>query len=780
MAEAPPAGLIGARAPRVEDAVLLRGQGRFLADIRRPGMLHARFVRSVVAHGRVGALDLSAARAAPGVVVAFAASDIAPHLALTHLPVAMPGKAVRHKADPPVLADGEVCHVGEALAVIVADNPMAAEDAAALVRPDIEALPVVAEILAALRPSGPTARADLPDNLIASFEVGYGDVTAAFAGAAITLRQDFRLNKGGGHSVETRGVMAEPDPVDPDALILWSSTQMPHRVRGVVAATLGMAEASLRVVAPDVGGGFGPKFVTYPEEVVLALLARLLRRPVRWVEDRAENFVATCQERGQVWEVEVAADADGRLRGLRGTLAQDMGAYLPYGLVIPQNSATNLLGPYILPAYALSVRCAATNLVPATPTRGAGRPQGTFVMERMLDGLADKLGLTRAEIRHRNLIPSDAMPYRTPLTTRDGNAMVYDSGDYPAALEAALKAAEDAGFGKGQPSAPGLKRGVGLSCYVEGTGRGPFETARVRVDPSGRVTVATGAAAQGQGTATVLSQVAAEVLGLRTSDIVIQAGDTGVMPFGLGAFASRQAPLAGAAVHAAALVVRDKALRIASRMLEVSPEDLEAVDGHIRIRGVPGGGVTLAEIARSLSGMPGFPLPAGESAGLEADSAFEPPGLCYASGVHVAEVEVDPMACTVRVLRMIVAHDCGRALNPLLVEGQVIGATLHGIGMALHEEALFDEAGQPRNASYPAYVLPGAWDAPQVTVLHRDSPSPFNPLGAKGAGEGGTIAAPAAVISAVEDALGALPNPIAVLPLTPSRLAALLDEGAPA
>jgi carbon-monoxide dehydrogenase large subunit len=292
------------------------------------------------------------------------------------------------------------------------------------------------------------------------------------------------------------------------------------------------------------------------------------------------------------------------------------------------------------------------------------------------------------------------------------------------------------------------------------------------------VTVATGAAAQGQGTATVLSQVAAEVLGLGTADIVVRAGDTGAMPFGLGAFASRQAPLAGAAVHAAALVVRDKALRVAGRMLEVSPEDLEAVDGCIRIRGVPGSGVAMAEIARSLSGMPGFPLPAGESAGLEAAAAFEPPGLCYASGVHVAEVEVDPLACTVRVLRMIVVHDCGRALNPMLVEGQVVGATLHGIGMALHEEALFDGAGQPRNAAYPAYVLPGAWDAPQVTVLHRDNPSPFNPLGAKGGGVGGTIAAPAAVIAAVEDALRPLRRLIAVLPLTPSRLAALLDAPA--
>lgn len=770
---------IGARLPRVEDEPLLRGEGRFLADLKRPGMLHARFLRSPIAHARLRALDLSPARAVPGVIAAWSATDLLSRLALSRLPVAMPGKAVRGPADPPVLAAEEICHIGEAIAVVVADSPFAADDGVAALRPSFDPLPVVADPQAALEPGAPLARAELTDNLIASFDTGYGDVEAGLRDAPIRITRRFRLNKGAAHSVETRGVMAEPDPVQPQSLILWSSTQMPHRVRAVVAATLGIPELSLRVIAPDVGGGFGPKFVTYPEEVVIAALARSLGRPVRWIEDRAENFVATTQERLQCWEVTVAANTDGSLRAVSGTLVQDCGAYLPYGLTVPQNSSTNLLGPYRLPAYRLTVRCAATNLVPVTPTRGAGRPQGTFVMERMLDAVADAAALSRVEVRRRNLIAPNEMPYRTALQTRDGNAMIYDSGDYPACLEQAVSAATALGFGQRPGSSPHSRIGVGVSCYVEGTGRGPFESARVRVDPAGQIEVATGAAAQGQGTITVLTQIAAAVLGVSPASIVIRAGDTAAVPHGLGAFASRQAPVAGAAVRLAAEAVRDKALRVASARLEVAPSDLEIVDGIVRIVGVPGDGVALADIARALCGMPGFPLPAGEAPGLQADIAFEPPGLCYANGVHVAEVEVDPLTGQVRVTRMMVVHDCGVALNPTLVEGQVIGGTLHGIGMALHEEVLIDTEGRIRNAAYPASVVPGAWDAPEVTVLHRESPTPFNPLGAKGAGEGGTIGAPAAVIAAIEDALRPLSLALSELPMTPARLAARIADANP-
>lgn len=770
---------IGARLSRVEDEPLVRGRGRFIADLHRPGMLHARFLRSPVAHARIKSIDLEPARVIPGVVEVWSATQLTPRLALPRLPVAMPSKAVRAPSDPPVLAIDEVCHIGEAIAVVVADTAFAADDAVAALCPVFESLPVIAHPEAALAPGAPVARLGLHDNLIASFDTGYGDVDQAFTDAPIRLTRRFRLNKGAAHSVETRGVLAEPDPVQPNALILWSSTQMPHRARSVVAATLGMPEAALRVVAPDVGGGFGPKFVTYPEEVVVAALARAIGRPVRWIEDRAENFVATTQERLQIWEVSVAANHDGTLRALTGSLLQDCGAYLPYGLTVPQNASTNLLGPYRLPAYKLSVRCAATNLVPVTPTRGAGRPQGTFVMERMLDAVADAAGVSRVEARRRNLILASDMPYRTPLYTRDGNAMIYDSGDYPACLDQAIAAASELGFGQGSASTRERRMGVGVSCYVEGTARGPFETARVRVDPSGTVEVATGAAAQGQGTATVLTQVAAAVLGVKPSNIVIRAGDTAAVPHGLGAFASRQAPVAGAAVRSAAATVREKALRVAAARLEVDPADLELVDGTIRIVGVPGDGIALADLARSLSGMPGFPLPAGEPPGLEAEIAFEPPGLCYANGVHVAEVEVDPHTGETRVTRMLVVHDCGVALNPTLVEGQVIGGTLHGIGMALHEEVLVDDEGRIKNASYPAAVVPGVWDAPTVHVLHRESPTPFNPLGAKGAGEGGTIGAPAAVIAAIEDALKPLRLELSELPMTPARLVARIVETSP-
>jgi carbon-monoxide dehydrogenase large subunit len=772
-AEAP--GWVGRRVSRIEDGALLRGRGQFVADIVRPGMLHARFVRSPAAHGRLLGLDTEAARRAPGVRAVFTAEEFRPHLTSPELAVAMPAGAIRYVVNPRVLATEELCHVGEAIALVVADTPHQAEDAAALVRLDIETLPPVLDPEAALAPGAPQARLGCADNLLANFTVAYGEVARAFETAAHVFRDGFRLHKGGGHSVETRGVLAEHDPVD-DMLTVWSSAQMPHRNKGVICAALGRAEDRVRVVAPDVGGAFGPKFVCYPEDVAVPLAALLLGRPVRWIEDRRENFVATTQERDQVWEVEVAADGEGRLLGLRGRLLHDHGADTPYGIALPQNSATNLLGPYVLPAYRLEISVTLTNKVAVTPTRGAGRPQGTFVMERMLDRIADELSLGRAEVRRRNLIPPSAMPYRTPLKTRDGAAMVYDSGDYPACMADALRLAGYEAFRARQRAAreAGRHIGIGLSNYVEGTSRGPFETAAISIGPSGQVVLATGASAQGQGTATVLAQVCAEVLNMDPARITVRAGDTAAIAQGLGAFASRQGPVAGAAVLQAAGQVREKALLAASHMLEAAPEDLELVNGAVRIRGVPADRLSLGQVAQALQGMPGFPLPPGLSPGLSASVAWQPSSLSYANGTHVAEAMVDPETGKVTLLRYVVVHDSGRLLNPALAEGQILGGVVHGIGHALLEEMQYDTAGIPTTLGYPAYRLPSAPILPRIEIHHRETPTPLNPLGAKGVGEGGTIPAAAAIAAAIEDALRPTRIRITQLPITPRRLRALI------
>lgn len=763
--------LVGTRVRRTEDPRLLRGQGRYVDDIQPPGLLHAAFVRSPHAHASITGIDAAAAKALPGVHAVYLQADFAPYLATPRIPLAMPSAAIRHHVDPSVLATSEVCHVGEAVAMVVAESRHLAEDGAALVEVDYEPLDAVVDPRAGLAAEAPQARLDCADNLVAQARLGYGDCASAFAGAALVLREKFSIHKGGGHSIEGRGVLAIHDRAL-DELLVYDGTQMPHRAKSLIVATLGLSERQVRVVAPDVGGGFGPKFIFYPEEVAVPLAARLLGRPVKWIEDRYEHFVATTQERDQFWDMEVAVDGLGRLLGIRGSLVHDHGAYTPYGIALPYNSGTNLIGPYVLPAYQLDISLVLTNKIPATPTRGAGRPQGTFVMERLLDRVADAMGVDRAELRRRNLIPPERLPYRTGLVTRDGGEMTYDSGDYPRCQEMALDKAGWNDFLRRQAEAraQGCYLGLGLANYVEGTGRGPFEMATVRVGPSGRVVVETGASAQGQGVATALAQVCADQLGVPLEVIDVVAGDTARTPLGLGAFASRQAVTAGSAVFEAGQIVRRKILEAASHMLEAAPEDLQLRDGRVEVVGVPGSGVALAEVARALQGLPGYSLPGGLPPGLEATSTFSPPAMAYSNGTHLAEVEADPETGKVRILRYVVVHDCGRVINPAIVDGQIVGGVVHGIGQALLELMRFDETGQPLTVQYGDYHLPTAKDAPRIEIAHLESPSPLNPLGVKGAGEGGTIPAAAVIASAIEDALRPFGVRIAEVPITPMRL----------
>ena len=769
--------VIGASVTRNEDSALLRGRGRYVDDIYFPDMLHASFVRSPHPHAAIRAIDCAPARARPGVVAVFTAHDLAHDLTTMRMPVAQPSAALRQSLDPYVLAVDEVSYVGEPVAVVIAEHAYLAEDAAALVGIDYNPLPAAGDARAAKEPGAAPAHDGAPDNIVGRFTLNYGDCATAFANAPHVFRDSFFQHKGLGQAMECRGVVARHDPID-DLLQVWCGTQMAHRSRNILAKLLGRAEERIRVVAPDVGGGFGPKFIYYSEEAVIPLAAMMLGRPVKWIEDRREHFIATTQERDQFWDVEAACDSDGKLIALRGALLHDHGAYTPYGINLPYNSGTNLLGPYVLPHYELEITVVATNKVPVTPVRGAGRPQGTFVMERMLDRMAGELGLDRAEIRRRNLIQPDAMPYVTPIATRDGAAMTYDSGDYPATMALALERGKYDGFEARRAAArrDGRYLGIGFANYVEGTGRGPFESATVRISPSGQVSVYTGATDQGQGIGTALAQICAEALGLAADDVTVVAGDTSTVPLGLGAFASRQTVTAGSSVHVAANEVRGKALAVASHILEAAEQDLEITGGSVRVKGVPDMSVSLGEIAGALAGIPGFNLPGGIAPGLDANANFSPDMPTYCHGTHVVEVEIDPETGAVEIINYVAVHDSGRLINPMIVDGQVLGGAIHGVGNALFEHMHFDDGGQPQTVTLAEYLLPGATEAPPVDIIHTESPTPLNPLGVKGAGEGGTIPATAAIASAVDDALRDFKIRITDLPITPAHIVEQIAE----
>ncbi len=768
-------GWIGRSAARVEDHVLLRGGARFLDDITMPDLAEATFVRSPLAHGLIRSINCEAARAVPGVHAVYVFADLRRVLTQDAIPLALPAGGLRFDVDPTCLAIDEVCYVGEPVAIVIATSRRIAEDAAALVELDIEALPVVVDPVEGLQQGTPKARLSCPDNLVARTKVDYGDVEGAFEGATHVVRETFRLNKGGGHPMEPRGVLARHDDIT-DQLTLWNSTQMPHRAKAMLVATLGLSEHQVRVVTPEVGGGFGTKAVFHPEELAVPAAALLLKRPIKWVEDRFESFTASIGEREQIWTVEAAFEADGRLRGVSGTLVYDHGAATPYGIALPFNAATNFIGPYILPAYRMLIDLCLTNKTPAAPTRGAGRPQGTFVMERLLDRMALQLGLARDEIRRRNMIAPAQMPYTIPVKQRDGSMMVYDSGDYPQCQAMALEAAGWADFPQRQKAARAQGRfiGLGLANYVEATGRGPFESVSISIGPSGQVVVSSGATAQGQGVKTMLAQVVAQVLGVAPEKIHVVVGDTSATPAGLGAYASRQAVTGGNAAFAAATLLANKAKIAAAELLEASIDDLVMREGVVEVKGVPGHGKSLTQIARALAGTPGFALPGNLPPGLSAASDFMTSGLSYTNGCHLAEVEVDPDTGGVKILRYVVAHDCGRMINPMMVEGQILGGVIHGIGMTLFEWMRYDREGQPLTVTLADYLLPTSDVVPRLDILHLESPTPLNPLGVKGAAESGTIGAPATIISAIEDALRPLDISVTQLPVTPPQLRKLI------
>src|SRR5258708_403785 len=541
------------------------------------------------------------------------------------------------------------------------------------------------------------------------FSQTYGDVASAFARAPHRVSVNLKQHRGGAHSIEGRGVLASYD-ANEERLTVWSSTQLAHEVRAFLMLLLRLDENQVRVVAPDVGGGFGAKFVMYPEEVAVAAACLKLRRAVKWIEDRREHFLAAVQERDQYWDIEAACDHDGRLLGVRGRMIHDEGAYTPQGINLPYNASTALPGPYILPAYDLLVQVVETNKVATMPVRGAGYPECAFAMERLLDRIAAELQLDLAEVPRRNLVPPGKMPYVSPLKTRAGSPVALDSGDFLGCQRMALDAIDYAGFAARQAHAraEGRYLGIGLGNGVKGTGRGPFESGIVRIGRSGRISVYTGAMPRGKGIRTALAQICAEQFDVAPGSVAVAAGDTAIIPYGQGGFASRQTITAGSAVHMAAVAVREKALKVAAHLLEVSVGDLELRDGRIEIAGAPGSGLALREVAEAVAGVPGYSMPGKFEPGLESMQSFLPDALTYGGGCHAVEVEVDIETCGVKILRYVVVNDSGRVINPMIVEGQLTGGAVHAIGNALYEWMGYDEGAPPITTTFADYFMPGA------------------------------------------------------------------------
>ncbi len=764
---------VGAAVQRLEDPAILTGRGRYVDDLSLPGMLEVAFVRSSEAHAFIKKIDTESARALPGVHSVLILKDLGPEKRMVQ---ANPHPLLKQNITQYPLAREEVCYVGETIAMVLAENRYLAEDAAALVQVDYEPLPLVVDVREAAKPGAAKVHAGSPDNQVARIAWKFGDADAVFASCKNVYREKYVQHRGGCHSMECRGVVANHDAFS-DQLTLWSSTQSPYLIRRFLSDYLERDENRIRVVAPDVGGGFGPKAAHYPEEVALALATLKVGRPLKWIEDRREHFVATTQQRDQLWDVEVACDDSGKVLAIRGRALHDHGAYVPYGLLLALGSVVNFPGTYAIAAVDIAIDVVFTNAVPTTPIRGAGRPYANFILERSMDCVARNLGLDRAEVRRRNLIRKEQMPYSTGGKLPNGKPVMFDSGDYPGVLEMVLRNADFANWRilKDKAKKNGKLLGFGISCYNEDTGLAPFEGANVRVFASGKIVVTSGAGAQGQGVRTVLAQVAAEQLGVQPRDVQVEIGDTAVFPMGMSTVGSRTTVTAGSSVHLAAVEVRDKAIRLAAEMLECAAVDLELADGTARIKGVPDRNVPLGALARRLAGQVNVPSPAGFSPGLEATAYHAVERPVYANGANVAVVEVDRETGRVDVVDYYVAHDCGTLVNPPLVDGQIVGGVAHGISNVLFERMVYDrETGQPQTTNYGEYLLISAPEMPRMHLAHMETPSPWNPLGVKGAGEGGTIPCLAAVVSAIEDALGVKVNEY---PLSPERVLELAEKG---
>ncbi len=771
----------GAAVKRREDPRFLRGDGRFLDDVKLPGLLHCAFLRSPHAHARIVSVRTEAAAAMPGVARVFTFVDLERWMKpLPLFGAPPPGLAAAihfdlRQAPQYPLCRERVRHVGEVVAMVVADTRARAEDGAERIEVEWEPLPAVVNVETATAPGAPLVHEAWTTNVGVAFRHAFGDPEGVMKSADVVMRDTFRIQRYVGMPIETRGVVASWDRRDA-SLTTWNSTQVPHFVQQGLAAVLELPPHKIRVIAPDLGGGFGTKASGYPEDVLVPLAARALNRPVKWVEDRREHMMASAHARHQIHDIAIAARRDGTMLAVHDRIRLDLGAYNVWGIVLPYNTVAHLLGPHRVRHLAVEVEAVVTNKTPNAPYRGAGRPETVFAMDRAVDCLARELGLDPADVRRRNYIRADELPYEIAMPYRDGNPLVYDTGDFPAVLEAALDAAGYTAFRAEQPRLreQGIYRGIGISGYVEGTAIGPYEGATVKIDASGHVVVATGAVSSGQGHETSFAQVAADVLGVPIDWVTVIGGDTAAVPFGVGTFASRSAVTAGSSIFDAAGRVREKLVRAAAALLEAAPGDVDIEDGQALVRGAPASAVPLARVVQA--SLPTFAKPGVAPPDFEASAYHHVPTVTYASAVHVAHVEVDVGTGLVRLLRYVVAHDCGKVINPLIVEGQVHGGVAQGVGGALFEDMVYDENGQLLTGTLMDYLVPTATDLPAIETVHLEYPSPRNPLGAKGLGEGGAISPPAAITNAIDDALAPFRVRVRETPASPARILALLES----
>ena len=782
-------------ARRNEDPRLLRGMGSFVDDIDPPGVLHAAILRSPYGHARIGGINIARARAQPGVRAVYVAADLGEFN--QPAPLVVPHPNLTHGRTQRPLAVDKVCYIGEAVAMVVAEDRYIAEDAADLIEIDWQPLPAVIDFRVASEPGQPWVHDDVPNNVAARLEQVVGDPDGAFRAAAHVFEEHLSIERSCGSPIETRGVVAVFDPLQ-QSLTVWDATQAPLTIKNGLANMLGLPEFKVEVIAPDVGGGFGTKIMLFfAEEVLVPWAAIQLRQPVKWTEDRREHFISANQERGQLHTARVAVDSEAHILAVDSAFVHDTGAYTPYGMVVPIITVTQLPGPYRVPNYRSEFTVVYTNTPCVSPYRGAGRPHACFVMERLIDRIALELELEPNEVRRRNFVQPDEFPWDVGLPFQDGAPTRYDSGDYPAGLSLAEDIIDVRGFRAEQAAArdKGRYLGIGFAAYVEGTGIGPYEGAHVRIEPSGRVLAVTGVTSQGQGHYTSFAQIVADQLGCDVSDVAVVTGDTSRFNWGAGTYASRALVTAGNAIGLAAGAVREKVLALGAELLEVSPGDLELGGGKVAVRGAPGRELTLGALAtaanpiryaygkaanqaalRLVKPREGAVLGEGEEPGLEARRFFAPERATWASGQHAAIVEVDPLSGNLRFVRYVVVHDCGVVINPTIVEGQIHGGVAQGIGGAFYERLHFDDSGQLINASFMDFLMPTAVEVPDIEIAHIETPSPLNPLGVKGVGEAGTIPVAALVAEAIEDALAPLGVRIHEMPLSPSRIRELIEE----
>jgi len=766
---------IGRPMRRKEDPRLLTGRGKFAADFRLPGMLQAAVLRSPYAHARLGQIRVKAALALPGVVAVITGEDLA---GIGRIPTRLGHPVGNPECLQRPLTRDKVRYVGEPVAVVVAESRYVAEDALELIDVDYAPLPTIADARRALEPGAPVVHEVLGGNVVDRLETRRGDADRVLAGARTRVRERFAVQRHTGVPMETRGLIAAYD-AGSGVLRLWGVAKVPHFNRRVLADLLDYPEHLIQFVELEVGGGFGVRGEFYPEDLMVPWAAMRLGRPVQWIEDRREHLMATNHSRQQYHDIEIGFDGDGRIVALVDHFLADLGAYIrTHGVVVPELTAALLPGPYRIPHYSCTVECVLTNKTPTGTYRGPGRYECTFVRERLMDIAAAKLGIDRLELRRRNFIAPSEMPYEVGGASL-AQKTVYDCGEYRSALDQALEIVgyDAARAEQAEARRQGRHVGIGVACVLEKAGLGPWEYARVEVDATGHVVIYSGVAAVGQGIDTTLAQVCADQLDVPAEAITVVHGDSARVPFGVGGFASRGAAVALPAAQEAARKVRAKIVRVAASLLEAHEEDLVLDAGAVHVRGAADRRVTLRELARAA-----IPGPPGMEPGLVASHFFEAPKMTYPYGTHVAVVEVDTDTGHVAIRRYGIAYDVGKAINPLIVDGQLVGALGQGIGGALLEELVYDDEGQLLTTTFMDYLLPTAMEMPASTAVRilEETPTPLNPLGVKGVGEGGSSGCGGAIANAVADALAPLGVSITALPLSPDRLLALIRGASPA